>query len=65
MSNPGLNKRRKERDRAERKQTKMAEREQRRAAKPTRVVVEGEDPDLAGMVAGPQPVQTDDEDSDD
>ena len=59
MSNPSVNKRQKERDRAERKKEKEAERAQRRASKPERVSVDGEDPDLAGMVPGPQPIVED------
>lgn len=61
MANPGANKRMKERAREERRQDKQAERERRKAEKVTRPLVPGEDPDLAGMVAGPQPVADDEE----
>ena len=61
MTNPGANKRMKERAREERRQDKQAERERRKAEKTARPVVPGEDPDLAGMVAGPQPVAEEDE----
>lgn len=61
MSNPSVNKRQKERSRQERQQSKQEDRERRRAAKTTRPVTPGEDPDLAGMVAGPQPRVEEDE----
>ena len=56
MSNPSVNKRQKERDRQERQKDKLAKREERNKNKVDRPKVEGEDPDLAGIVAGPQPL---------
>jgi hypothetical protein len=56
VPNPSVNKRQKERARQERQKAKEAEREQRkkdRAARPP--TPDGEDPDLAGIVPGPQP----------
>jgi len=47
-------KRRKERDRQDRQRAKAEKRKQRRQEKPARVPG-GEDPDIAGIVPGPQP----------
>jgi hypothetical protein len=56
MSNPSINKRQKERQRQERQQEKSAKREQRKKEKDTRPEGEaGIDPDIAGIVPGPQP----------
>jgi len=55
--NPGMNKRQKERDRQEHQKAKAERKRQRREEKDTRPKVAGEDPDLAGIVPGPQPVQ--------
>jgi hypothetical protein len=55
MSNPSVNKRQKERSRQEKAKEKLAKKADRERDKPDRVVVPGEDPDLAGIVAGPQP----------
>ena len=55
MSNPSVNKRQKERQRQERQREKSAKREDRtrdKENKPT--TVGGEDPDIAGIVPGPQ-----------
>lgn len=63
MANPGMSKRQKERNRQEKQQDKEAARQQRRLEKTQRpAVADGEDPDLAGMVAGPQPVVEEDDD---
>jgi len=48
-------KRQKERARQERQKLKLEKKAQRSADRSQRPVVPGEDPDLAGMVAGPQP----------
>lgn len=49
-------KREKEKQRQERAREKSEERARRKADKPTRAPgEEGEDPDLAGIVPGPQP----------
>lgn len=53
---PRSNKRQKELSRLERRKEKDERREQRRKEKAERPPVpEGEDPDLAGIVPGPQP----------
>ncbi len=58
MSYPGLSKRQKELTRLERKKTKDAERLERKKEKASRPSVDpnGEDPDIAGIVPGPQPL---------
>ena len=54
---PSMEKRRKEMQRQERKQRKAERREQRKAERGDRPENEtDEDPDLAGIVAGPQPL---------
>ncbi len=54
--NPGATKRQKELARLERRREKEAKREQRRREKTTRPTpAQGEDPDIAGIVPGPQP----------
>ena len=61
MSNPSVNKRQKERDRQEKQKDKQAKRQERAAEKAARPAgQEGEDPDIAGIVPGPQP-RNDDE----
>lgn len=56
MSNPSINKRQKERMRQERQRDKLARREERRREKANRpAAANGEDPDIAGIVPGPQP----------
>jgi hypothetical protein len=56
------NKRRKELARQEKQREKDARRQEKRN-QPPRQSVEGEDPDLAGIVPGPQPIAgLDDED---
>jgi hypothetical protein len=52
---PSVNKRRKEEARRERQRTKAQRRADRAAQKPTRDVDSAEDPDIAGIVPGPQP----------
>jgi len=54
--NPSINKRQKERDRQERQRAKAEVRKQRREEKNSKPPgAEGEDPDIAGIVPGPQP----------
>ena len=54
------NKRRKEQSRKQKQQDKEARRQKRAAEKrPDSEVPPGEDPDLAGLVPGPQPPLTD------
>jgi hypothetical protein len=57
MSNPSIQKRQKERDRQEHQRAKAEKRKQRREDPPKRPEsANGEDPDIAGIVPGPQPV---------
>ena len=56
MSNPSVNKRQKERQRQERQREKLAKREERKRDKANKPEgPAGEDPDIAGIVPGPQP----------
>ncbi len=55
-SNPSFQKRQKERARQEKQRDKRLEKEARKRAKADRPEgVAGEDPDIAGIVPGPQP----------
>jgi hypothetical protein len=55
--NPSVNKRQKERARQERQQEKERNRQQRRNEKTNKGdLPAGEDPDIAGIVPGPQPL---------
>ena len=55
MSNPSVNKRQKERQRQERQREKSAKREDRKRDKENKPATPGgEDPDIAGIVPGPQ-----------
>lgn len=55
MSNPSVNKRQKERQRQERQREKSVKREDRKREKENRPgSAGGEDPDIAGIVPGPQ-----------
>ena len=57
MSNPSVNKRLKERSRMDKQKEKEAKREQRKLEKSQRPSsAGGEDPDIAGIVPGPQPI---------
>jgi hypothetical protein len=52
-----MNKRQKERHREEKRKEKEEKRQQRKSAKDDRPVTPpGEDPDIAGIVPGPQPL---------
>jgi len=52
-----MNKRQKERHREEKRKEKEEKRQQRKTAKDERpAAAPGEDPDIAGIVPGPQPV---------
>jgi hypothetical protein len=56
MGNTSFNKRQRERTRQDRQREKEAEREARKRAKAERPAAEdGVDPDIAGIVPGPQP----------
>jgi len=58
--NPNANKRQKERNRQEQQQAKAERRKLRREEKGTRAPgAPGEDPDIAGIIPGPQPVGED------
>lgn len=59
MSNPSINKRQKERQRQERQRDKAAKREERKRDKANQpnATTPGEDPDIAGIIPGPQPPQ--------
>jgi hypothetical protein len=60
MSNPGFSKRQKEKDRQARARDKEIERERRKAEKLRKGSLPGgEDPDIAGIVPGPQPQDED------
>ncbi|HOU94359.1 MAG TPA: hypothetical protein PLU22_25080 [Polyangiaceae bacterium] len=63
---PSIEKRRREAARHERQADKAERRAERKKAKGDRAaaVASGEDPDLAGIVPGPQPVSADDEQDD-
>ncbi len=57
MGHPSINKRQKERARQERQKEKEAKREDRKREKANKPATApgGEDPDIAGIVPGPQP----------
>jgi len=56
-----IGKRQRERSRQERQREKEIRRQERKAEKAARpAVADGEDPDLAGIVAGPQPLPPED-----
>jgi hypothetical protein len=62
MQRPSMLKRQKERQRMERRQEKAAEKGARREEKKARgdrAAETGEDPDIAGIVPGPQPLPAD------
>ena len=52
-------KRQKEKNRIEKRQEKLAKRVQRKEERANRPRPEGEDPDIAGIVPGPQPIPED------
>jgi len=64
-SRPTQNKRARERARQERRQEKEARRADKSRQAPKPSAAEGEDPDIAGIVPGPQPSPWDDEDEKD
>jgi hypothetical protein len=61
-SRPTQNKRARERARQERRQEKEARRADR-ARQPRPATVDGEDPDIAGIVPGPQPSPWEDDET--
>jgi hypothetical protein len=66
-SNPSFQKRQLERKKTEKREAKAREKEDRRRRLEedrARAVAEGEDPDLAGIVAGPQPTEDGTEEDD-
>ncbi len=60
MANPSVQKREKERARQDKQKEKDAKRQQRRETAPARDRADGIDPDLVGIIAGPQPIPEDD-----
>lgn len=57
MSNPSVNKRQKEKNRQDRQREKEQARKDRARDKVARPAGEGgEDPDIAGIIPGPQPI---------
>jgi hypothetical protein len=61
MSNPSFNKRQKEKNRQDKQRDKQLERQRRKGDKETGAVQgePGEDPDIAGIIPGPQPIPED------
>jgi hypothetical protein len=60
LSNPSVNKRQKERNRQDRQREKEAKRAQRKRERAERgPATPGVDPDIAGIVPGPQPPSED------
>ncbi|MCC6666372.1 MAG: hypothetical protein IT375_21645 [Polyangiaceae bacterium] len=59
--NPSAKKRQKEAARREHQKDKAERREQRKAEKGPRGDASGEDPDLAGIIPGPQPLPPSDD----
>ncbi len=59
MPSPSFLKRQKELARQEKQREKEAKRKARRENRADRSAVEGEDPDIAGIVPGPQPPRED------
>jgi hypothetical protein len=59
MQKQGAQKRQKERARQEKQREKLANRQERKKEKGREDVAPGEDPDLAGIVPGPQPPAVD------
>lgn len=60
MSNDTFTKRQKERARQDRQRDKRIEKEARKRAKAERPqAAAGEDPDIAGIIPGPQPIDLD------
>ena len=55
-ANPSFKKRERERSQREKQQEKDRKRQERRDNKSPRQAGDGEDPDIAGIVPGPQPV---------
>jgi hypothetical protein len=59
---PSINKRNREQARREKQQEKAARRAERAEEKKNRPgLAEGEDPDIAGIVPGPQPIPDEDQ----
>lgn len=61
MANPSANKRQKERSRQDKQREKDEKKRERRTAQgPREDLPPGVDPDIAGIVPGPQPIPEDD-----
>lgn len=61
MGNPSVQKREKERQRQDKQKEKDQRRLLRKSEAGPRVTEDGVDPDLVGIVAGPQPIPEEDE----
>jgi hypothetical protein len=59
MQNPRFAKRQRELARLERQRDKEQKRKEKRSVRTDRETLEGEDPDIAGIVPGPQPPRED------
>ena len=59
MSNPSFNKRQKERNRQDKQREKLVKRQERSKDERPKTDAAGGDPDIAGIVPGPQPVAED------
>lgn len=59
MQNPRFAKRQRELARLERQRDKAQKRKEKRSVHTDRETLEGEDPDIAGIVPGPQPPRED------
>jgi hypothetical protein len=55
MSNPSINKRQKEKNRQDKQREKLLKRQQRGKSERPKTDSSGIDPDIAGIVPGPQP----------
>jgi hypothetical protein len=60
VSNPNFVKRQKEKNRQDKQREKEAERARRKNEKATSTAEPGVDPDIAGIIPGPQPPAEDD-----
>lgn len=60
MAHPSMQKREKERNRQAKQGEKLARRQERKESGGPREWINGVDPDLAGIVAGPQPIPDED-----
>jgi hypothetical protein len=59
MSNPSVNKRQKEKSRQDKQRDKAVKRQQRKNVQDDQPREPGVDPDIAGIIPGPQPIPED------